>query len=188
MFRFSKVIKRFFSLGATNKILLFHLIFSATLRTLTFLLLPYIASRIVDFATDQDWPRAFCEVGIFAIAALVYVACHHYNYWSYAKNANYIHNTLQQKILTKVSTLPANFADDIPSATIVNTAFKDVDKCRTFPDNLFDCLVSVIGIASAAAILVFVDFTIGLISVGGVALCTVLYLYHMRRRDFFNAM
>lgn len=188
MFRFLKVIRRFFSLKATSPRLLFHLFFSAALRTVTFLILPFVASQIVDFAENSEWQRAFLEVGIFALSAAVYITCHHYNYWAYSRNAAYIHNTLQQKILDKVASLPANFAEDIPSATIVNTAFKDVDKCRTFPDYLFDCLTSIIGIFTSAIILIFVDPTVGLISIIGVALCTVLYLFHMQRRDFFNAI
>ena len=188
MFRFYKVVRRFFSLGATDKVLLFHLFFSSTMRTLSVLILPYVASRIVDFATEQDWQRAFLEVGIFALSAIVCVAMDYYNHWAYARNAGYIHRALQQKILEKVVTLPTNFNEDIPSAAIINVAFKNVDKCRTFPDNLFDCAVNIVGIIAAAVILIFVEPTIGIISAISIALCSLLYLYHMRRRDFFNAI
>ena len=188
MFKFFKVVRRFFDLKAVNGVLLFHLFFSAALRTASFLILPYLASRIVEYATDADWANAFLMVGIFAVTAFAYVAFHHYNYWSYAQNANYIHANLQQKILEKVSTLPANFSDDISSAAIVNTAFNDVDKCRTFPDYLFDCFICIAGILLSAVILLFVDLKIGLISLISVGLCIFLYLYHMNRRDYYNAM
>ena len=188
MFRYFKLMKRFFSLGATNKVLLFHLYFSAALRVTTFLALPFIAAEIINRATEGDFRGAFISVGIFAGAALLYITCHRYNYLAYAKNANYIHNDLQKKVLAKISTLSTNFSEDISRAAIINTAFRDINECRTLPDYFFDCLNSFAAIIISAVILFAVDLNIGLISLGCIIIAGMLFLFHMKRRDYYGGL
>ena len=48
--RYYLIVKKFFSFGANNKKLLFHLFFSAFLRSLSLLLIPFTASMIVKYA------------------------------------------------------------------------------------------------------------------------------------------
>ena len=188
VFRYVRLMKRFFSFGSTKKSLLFHLYFSAVLRVSIFLALPFIASEIINFATDGDFHGAFIMVGAFAGGAVLYIVCYHYNYWAYAKNANYIHNDLQQKVLAKISTLPANFSEDIPRAAIINTAFRDINECRTLPDYFFDCLNCFTAIIISAVILFTVDLNIGLISLGCILVSGALFLFHMKRRDYYGGL
>lgn len=188
MFRYFKLAKHFFSFGATDKFLLFHLYFSAILRVGTFLFLPFIASEIINFATRGDFHNAFIMVGIFAGFALFYIVCHHYNFWAYAKNANYVHNSLQQKVITKIATLPTNFSEDISRAAIINTAFRDINECRTLPSYFFDFLNSFTAIAISAVILFTVDLNIGLISLGCITVSSILFFFHMKRRDYYGGL
>lgn len=178
--------KRFFSFGATSKILLFHLFFSATLRVILFLALPYTAARIIDYASDGDFNMALCVAGNFLVAASFYVIAYHYNYWAYAKNSSYVHDNLQQKVLEKVSTLPTNFSENISRAAIINTAFRDINECRTLPDYFFDCINCFASIIISAAILIAVDLKIGLISLACIFVSGILFLHHMKRRDYYG--
>lgn len=187
MFRYTKTIHKFFKLGATNKILLTHLLLSATLRTATFLILPFIASEIVNYATVADYHTALIYVGVFGATAFGYIICRHYNHWAYYKNANYIHNRLQEKILEKVSTLPANYSEDISRATIISTAFRDVDNCRKIPDLSFDCISCFISIFISAIILLFVNLLFGVISVACIFISMIFFISHMYRRDRYNS-
>lgn len=188
MLRYFRLAKRFFSFGATNKVLLFHLFFSATLRVLTFLALPYIAAEIINFATKGDFFGAISTVGLFAGAATLFIACNHYNHWSYAKNANFIHDELQKKVLAKIVTLPTNFSEHIPRAAIINAAFRDINECRTLPDKLFSCVSYFAAIAVSAGILFTVDLKIGLISLGCFLMSGTLFFHHMRRRDYYGSI
>ena len=177
-----RLLKRFFSFGAVNGKLLFHLIFSACLREMAFLTLPFIASEIIGYATNGDFGLVFIYIGLFLVAALVYVACHHYNYWAYAQNACYIHDALQRKILEKVVTLDQDYAKNISHATIISTAFEDVTENQRIPDYLFDFVTNIASIFINAIILVFVDPLIGGMALGLTLISMTIFVLHMKKR------
>ena len=107
--RYYLVIKKYFSLGANNKKYLFHLFLSSTLRSLSMLTIPFLASKIVEYVTNGSFEMAILSVFVFLFCSLMYVFFHHYNYDSYANCATYIHNKLQELILNKVTKFDENF-------------------------------------------------------------------------------
>lgn len=186
MLRYYRLYKKFLKFADLPHYLLFHTFFSATFRTLTALLVPYFAAKIIDLVTLSDFTGALYAVAEFTVAALVYQAFRRYNHWSYSSCANYIHNSLQEKVLKKVTTLPTNYSEDLSHAEIVNTAFRDISECRTVPDNFLDSFTCLIGIAASVILLFAVDFTVGLISLVCVIIALSLFLLHMRLRDAHN--
>lgn len=178
-----RLLRKFFSFKAVDGRLLFHLIFSACLREASFLTLPFITAETINYATEGNFNLALVYVGIFLAAALIYVLCHHYNYWAYAKNACYIHDSLQRKILDKVVTLDQDYAKNISNATIISTAFEDVTENQRIPDFLFDFIVNVVSIFINAIILVFVDPLIGGIALGLALISMAIFILHMKKRD-----
>ena len=70
--RYYLIIKKFFILGANNKKLLFHLFFSAFLRSISLLLIPFTASKIVEYATISDFKTAIIWVILFFVSSLIY--------------------------------------------------------------------------------------------------------------------
>ena len=139
-----KLLKKFFSLGATDKHLMRNLFITAGLRTGAYLLVPCAAAMIVDSATDGDYTMALVNTGFFAVSAFLYTLFHHMNYKSYADNAMYIHDELQRKILDKVVTFNQDFTKNISQAEIINTAFEDVTMNQRIPDYFFDLITNFI--------------------------------------------
>ena len=178
-----KLIKRFFGFGVIDKKLLAHLIFSACLREVTWLSLPFVAAEIINAATDGNFNVALIYVGIFLVAALSYMLAQHYNYWSYAQNACYIHDALQRKILDKVVTLDQDYTKNISQATIVSTAFEDVAKNQRIPDYLFDFITNVGSMFINAIILFFVDPIIGSVALILALISMTIFVFHMKKRD-----
>lgn len=178
-----RLLRKFFSFGATDKVLLFHLIFSACLREASYLTVPFFTAQIIEMATNGDFGGAIFYAGIFLLAALLYVLCHHYNYWAYAKNACYIHDALQQKILDKAVTLDPDYTKNISQATIISTAFEDVTENQRIPDYIFDFITNVASIFVNAFILIFVDVWIGMVALVLTLISMIIFMYHMRKRD-----
>lgn len=185
--RYYLIVKKFFSLGANNKKLLFHLFFSAFLRSLSLLLIPFAASMIVKYATISDFNRAIIWIIIFLISSLIYVLFHHYNFVAYSNSSIFTHNKLQQLILNKVTTYDENFSKEISTPYIVNTAFNDVGNVMKIPDITFDAIAEAINIIVAIAILMKVNFIIGLLSL----VLNIISLYtsakNMEKKEFYLA-
>ena len=160
--RYYLIVKKFFSLGANNKKLLFHLFFSAFLRSISLLLIPFTASKIVEYATISDFRTTIIWVILFLVSSLVYVLFHHYNFAAYKNNSIFTHNKLQQLILNKVTTYDENFSKEISTPYIVNTAFNDVGKVMQIPDQTFDAIAEMISIIIALGILIKVSVFIGI--------------------------
>ncbi len=189
MFRFYyNIIKKFFALKATTPLLMFHLFFSSFLTAITFLIGPYVASRIIDYITISDWTHALYAIGVFTVVSFSYVTAHHYNYWSYYKNALSIHNTLQRKILKKVTELDEGFSENIPVATIVSTSFADVNFATRVPDYLFDFLTKMAYIIISSIILLFVNIPLGLLILAAAFLSIFLFTYHMKKRSLADRL
>lgn len=160
--RYFLIVKKFFSLGANNKKLLFHLFFSAFLRSTSFLLIPFTASKIVEYATISDFKMATAFAVIFLGCSLLYVLFHHYNFAAYKNNSIFTHNKLQELIFNKVTTYDENFSKEISTPYIINTAFNDVGKVMQIPDKTFDAITELISIIIAIVILSKVNIIIGL--------------------------
>lgn len=159
--RYYLIVKKYFSLKANNKKLLFHLFFSAFLRSISLLLIPFTASKIVEYATISDFRTTIIWVILFFVSSLVYVLFHHYNYIAYKNNSIFVHNKLQELILNKVTTYDENFSKEISTPYIINTAFNDVGNIMKIPDEVFDMIAEVISITVAIVILINVNIFIG---------------------------
>ncbi len=183
MRHYYRLLKKFFGFKVTNGRLLFHLFFSACLSEASYLLLPFMTAEIINTATEGNFTLAFINVAIFLAAALLYIACQHYKYWSYGRNACYIHDALQQKILERAVTLDQDYAKNISHATIISTAFEDVTENQRIPDYLFGFVISIVTIFVNAFILIFVDPMIGGIALALAMIAMVIFVLHMRKRD-----
>lgn len=183
--RYYLILKKYFSLGANNKWLLFHLFFSAFLRSISLLSIPFAASRIVNYATKGDFMTTFIWAILFLICSLVYVLFHHYNYVAYANNSTFTHNKLQQLIFNKVTSYDENFTKNISTSYIVNTAFNDVGNVMKVPDEIFDAITEIISIIIALIILTTVNVYIGIIAL----VLNLISLYalsrNMKKRDYY---
>ncbi len=183
--RYYLIIKKFFLLGANNKKLLFHLAFSSFLRSASLLLIPLSASKIIKYATMNDFKTTIIYIVVFLFYSLIYVFCHHYNYASYEKNSIFTHNKLQQLILNKVTLFDENFTKNMSTSFITNTAFKDVGEIMQIPDKTFDIIAHSISILIALIILSTVNIYIGLISL----ILNIFYIYllgkNMKKRDYY---
>lgn len=177
--------KKFFSFHVIDKRLLAMLLITAILRTVLMLCIPLAATMVIDAATEQNYQKALLCVGGFLIISILYVIFHHLNYVAYAKNSVYIHDALQRKILDKVVTLDQDYTKKISHAEIVNTGFEDVTKCQRIPDYLFDTIIAVASIIIDAVILVFVDPLIGAITLGLTLLSMIIFVSHMKKRDYY---
>lgn len=183
--KYYSIVKKFFGFRAYDKRLLFHLFFSAFLRSTSLLLIPFAASKIVEFATIKDYKTTFICAIIFLIVSLVYILCHHYNYEAYKNNSIFTHNKLQELILNKVTSYDENFTKNISTSYIVNTAFNDVGDVMQVPDQAFDVIAGLLNIIIALVILFSVSFSVGLLAL----ILNVISIYalgkNMKKRDYY---
>lgn len=174
--RYYLILQKFFSLKAHDNRLVFHLFFSALLRSISLLLIPVAAAKVVEFATIKDYQTTFLYATIFLIVSFIYVLCHHYNYIAYKNNSIFTHNKLQELILSKVTSYDENFTKNMSTSYIVNTAFNDVGKVMQVPDQAFDAITGVVNIAIALIILISVNVYIGILAL-------ILYIISMSALD-----
>lgn len=174
--RYYLILQKFFSLKAHDNRLVFHLFFSALLRSISLLLIPVVAAKVVEFATIKDYQTTFLYATIFLIVSFIYVLCHHYNYIAYKNNFIFTHNKLQELILSKVTSYDENFTKNMSTSYIVNTAFNDVGKVMQVPDQAFDAITGVVNIAIALIILISVNVYIGILAL-------ILYIISMYALD-----
>ena len=174
--RYYLILQKFFSLKAHDNRLVFHLFFSALLRSISLLLIPVVAAKVVEYATIKDYQTTFLYATIFLIVSFIYVLCHHYNYIAYKNNSIFTHNKLQELILSKVTSYDENFTKNMSTSYIVNTAFNDVGKVMQVPDQAFDAITGVVNIAIALIILISVNVYIGILAL-------ILYIISMYALD-----
>lgn len=186
--RYINITREYFKLGANNKKLLILLFLTSFLRSTTILTLPYFASKIVKYATINDYKMAFINLLYLAICFIIYNICHHFNYVAYAKNATYVHNSLQRKILKKVSKFDENFSKDISSSFLINTAFNDVGKVQQIADIVFDAISNLLNVIISIVILFTVNLYMGLFSI----ILSIITLYlvssNIKKRDYYLGM
>ena len=186
MFRYySRILKHFFGLKCLNKICTAHLVISAILRTLAFLLIPFAASEIVNHLVEEDFTGVYWSLLFFLGSATLFLVCRHYNYWAYYKTANFVHNHLQLRILDKVTEFDPGFTADISRSELLATAFSDIDKTRQMPDFLIDTVSNLIGMISAVVILCVVEWRVGLVAVALFSIAISRFIYHTKKRDYY---
>lgn len=183
--RYIDLVKKFFSLKASNKKLLFHLFLSASLRSLTLLLIPFAASKIVEYATISEFNLTILWIVLFLVISLVYTAFHHYNYVAYKNNSIYTHNKLQELIMNKVTTYDENFSKEISTPYIVNTAFNDVGDVMQIPDIAFDAIAEVISILIALIVLASVNIYIGLLALVLNVITLILTIRDLKKEEYY---
>lgn len=167
-----KIISRFFKLGVNHKKYLSLLFFTSLLRNITFLIIPFFASRIIKYATIQDWKNTYISIAALAIAYLCYNLFHRFNYVMYAKNSNVTYTKLQEKVIDKVSTYDEEFVSKLPKSQIINTTAKDIWYVCSVADEIFDGTTYLIKLIFSILILFFVNTKIGILSV----LATFVYI------------
>lgn len=181
--RYYSIVKQFFSLRACKPSLLFHLFFSALLRSLSLLTIPLVASKIIDVASTGNYQLTIKMVLAYILCAIMYVMLHHYNFEAYAQNSIYTHNKLQELMLDKVTTFDENFTKEISVPFIVNTSYNDVGSAMQVPDNLFDAITSLINIIIAIIILFRVDIIVGFFTFIVFIISMICLDYNMQRRN-----
>jgi len=183
---YTRILRHFLALGATDKKNLIHLVMSSLIRVSAYLLVPFTASMIIGSLETGDQAETFINIGLFFASAAFFLLCNHYNYWSYYKNASDVHSNLQQQILKKVTEFDAGFTANIPKATLISTAFQDVDQARQVPDFFCDTATNAIGIIASNVVLCFVDLKIGLIITGLLLISVFIFVRHTKKRDYYR--
>ncbi len=183
--RYYLIIKKFFSLKAYNKVQLVALFLVEIARTLSYLLIPLMASKVVSYVTVNDYKIATIYIILFLLSGLFYVIVHHYNYVLYSKVNIDIHNRLQHMIMNKVTTYDEDFTKDMSTSYLVNTAFSDVGNVNKIPDQIFTVIAEVIGIFVASVILFKVNFIIGLVALILSFISIICFTYAMKKRDYY---
>ena len=118
------LVKMYFSLGANNKVMLVKLFMYALLRNLSYLLLPWITSIIVDQATAGQYHEMIRTVMYFFMAGMVYTVFYHQYICANTNNTCYVHNKLQELIMEKITSYDEDFTKNISVPYIINTGFR----------------------------------------------------------------
>lgn len=185
--RYYDIIKKFFDFNACDKNILFHLFFSAFIRSISLLTIPFVSAKIIEYATSGNFRVTFLFAILFLICSLIYVMCHHYNYTSYEKHCIFTHNKLQQLILNKVTTYDENFTKNISTSYIVNTSFNDIGEVMQIPDKIFDAFAELANIIIAFVILSNVNIYIGIFTVCLNILAITVLERNLKMRDYYLA-
>ena len=183
--RYYLIAKKYFSLKVSDKKLLFHLFFSNLLRSFSLLLIPFVASKVVEFATIKDYKLTLICSIIFLLVSLVYVLFHHYNYVAYKNNSIFTHNKLQKLILNKVTLYDEDFTKTISTSYIVDTAFNDVGNLMKIPDRIFDSIGGLLNIIIALIILFSVNVYIGLLALVLNLIAIYALGFNIKKRDYY---
>ena len=183
--RYYLIAKKYFSLKVSDKKLLFHLFFSNLLRSVSLLLIPFVASKVVEFATIKDYKLTLICSIIFLLVSLLYVLFHHYNYVAYKNNSIFTHNKLQELILNKVTLYDEDFTKKISTSYIVDTAFNDVGNVMQIPDQTFDAIAGLFNIIIALIILFSVNVYIGLLALVLNLIAIYALGFNMKKRDYY---
>ena len=181
--RIYKIVKRYFNFKADSKARLVELFITSLFNRVSLLPLPFIASRIVDYITKENYKSALIYVLIFALSSFLSVFCKKLNNIAYRRHSVYTHNKLQNMIVEKVSSYDEDFSKNISKSFIVNTAFQDVGEVMQIPDKIFDSINYLINITISIVILVKVNFIIGLIMLSIILFSLCYVVYNLKYRE-----
>lgn len=177
------LIKMYFSLGANNKLMLAKLFIYALLRNLSYLVLPWITSIIVDQATNGEYHTMIKTIMYFFVAGLCYTFFYHQYICANTNNTCYVHNKLQELIMEKVTTYDADFTRHISVPYIINTGFTDVGNINQVPVCLFDIIVETVTIIIEIVILMTINIYVGLGTIVLMVITGYLFANNMYKRD-----
>ena len=185
MIRYFKIYKKYLKLHANDKKLLFALFFSAFLRSTTVLGIPIFASKIVEYATIQDFNNAFLNVFYLSINYLIYNIVYHWNYVAYRNNSNYVYTKLQENVIESVVKYDENFTKKVSKSYLINTVANDTFEVCMFDDRMVDAVTHFKSLIISLIILLNYNIYIGII----VLLFNILYLYLLdkgqKKRDYY---
>ena len=185
MIRYFKIYKKYLKLHANDKKLLFALFFSAFLRSTTVLGIPIFASKIVEYATIQDFNNAFLNVFYLSINYLIYNIVYHWNYVAYRNNSNYVYTKLQENVIESVVKYDENFTKKVSKSYLINTVANDTFEVCMFDYRMVDAVTHFISLIISLIILLNYNIYIGII----VLLFNILYLYLLdkgqKKRDYY---
>ena len=185
MIRYFKIYKKYLKLHANDKKLLFALFFSAFLRSTTVLSITIFASKIVEYATIQDFNNAFLNVFYLSINYLVYNIVYHWNYVAYRNNSNYVYTKLQENVIESVVKYDEDFTKKVSKSYLINTVANDTFEVCMFDDRMVDAVTHFISLIISLIILLNYNIYIGII----VLLFNILYLYLLdkgqKKRDYY---
>jgi len=185
MIRYFKIYKKYLKLHANDKKLLFALFFSAFLRSTTVLSIPIFASKIVEYATIQDFNNAFLNVFYLSINYLVYNIVYHWNYVAYRNNSNYVYTKLQENVIESIVKYDEDFTKKVSKSYLINTVANDTFEVCMFDDRMVDAVTHFISLIISLIILLNYNIYIGII----VLLFNILYLYLLdkgqKKRDYY---
>lgn len=179
------VVKKYLKLGVNNSKLLLKLFITALVRNISLLFIPYMASKIIYFATLKDYSITLLCIFLFLLICLIYVLVHHLNYVAYQNNSIYVHNKLQKMIFKKVTTFDENFTKSMSVSYVVNTAYNDVGKVMQIPDEVFDALTEIFNILVSGIILVVVNPFVGLFAIILIIISMYALAYNMNKREYY---
>ena len=177
------LVKMYFSLGANNKIMLVKLFMYALLRNLSYLLLPWITSIIVDQATAGQYHEMIRTVMYFFMAGMLYTVFYHQYICANTNNTCYVHNKLQELIMEKITSYDEDFTKNISVPYIINTGFTDVGQINQFPVFLFDIIVEAITIVIEIIILMVLNVYFGLGTIVVMIISGYWFAWNMDKRD-----
>jgi len=172
-----RISRNFFKLKANNKKLLTLLVISYIMDCLIALTLPFFTAGIVEYATKRDFGQTFFYIGALAISYVLYNIFYHWSYMTYAHNANYTYNKMQEMVAEKVVNYDEGFSKKLSKAYLINTTSNDIWNACGMHDNIFDILANVIYLVFSVTILCTVNIYIGLFSL----FITLIYLYWNNR-------
>lgn len=168
-----RISKNFFGLKANNKKLISLLVISYMLDSVIALALPFCTAQIVEYATRGDFDQTFFYIGSLAISYILYNILYHWSYMTYAHNANYTYNKMQELVAEKVVNYDEGFSKKMSKAYLINTTSNDIWYACSIHDNIFDILSNVVYLIFALIILFSVNFYIGVFAL----LITIFYLH-----------
>lgn len=182
-----QISKNFFGLKANNKKLLTLLVISYILDSLIALTLPFFTAQIVEYATRRNFDQTFFYIGALAISYILYNLFYHWSYMTYAHNANYTYNKMQEMVTEKIVNYDEGFSKKMSKAYLINTTSNDIWNACGMHDNIFDILANVIYLVFSSIILCTVNIYIGFATL----LLTFIYLYWnnclTKKRDYHLA-
>lgn len=178
-------LKNYISLGVINKALVFHVIFSYILYSLSSLLIPYFAASIADYAMVSDFKMAFIVAIVLLIVACIYLLCSHYRYYAYHKNNIYIHNRLEQLILKKVTSYDDYYTDYISKSRIINTSYEDLNCVMEIMDETLNMGSACLTIIGSIIILITTNIYIGFLTLVLNIIAMYRLIKNMMKRDHY---
>ncbi len=182
-----KIVKLYFSFNVNSKKRLIILFIMALLKTLSILLIPLTTASIVEFATSDNFEKAYLYGLLFLSSGVFYILMNHLYYVAKKKHFLYSHNQLQDNVINKISNYDDNFQKKLSPNLIINSTSKDINQIVLIPVQLFDIITEVISIVITIIILFSVNIYIGLVSLILISLSLCLLNKNILKKEWFLA-